>query len=378
MVTSVNDVFPFEDLALMVEKGYVRRQTHPTLPFAIYNYTKTAQFDRVWTPVTLVCRGLVTRLASVGAAMEAEEIVVSRPFPKFFNHGEQPDVRIPVGEQVVVTEKMDGSLGISVPTDDGVIVATRGSFTSDQAVHATSLLAHRYPTFVPEPGVTYLWEIIYPENRIVVDYGAVDDLVLLGAVNTATGRSLPLLEALRAWYGPVVDVHPYSTLADALIAPQRDNVEGVVIHFVESDLRLKLKQADYVALHKVVTNLSERSVWETLAEYGSVTPIVDVVPDEYFAWVHEVSDRLRGEHASLVAETHTAVETITAQLAADGITAQHSEFRKLFAGHAASYPNTGWIFASLDGRNFDDKVWRAIKPDAIRPAWMLTVSEDAN
>jgi putative RNA ligase len=37
--------------------------------------------------------------------------------------------------------------------------------------------------------MTVLVEIVYPANRIVLDYGGLDDLILLGAVDIATGRT---------------------------------------------------------------------------------------------------------------------------------------------------------------------------------------------
>ncbi len=38
-----------------------------------------------------------------------------------------------------------------------------------------------------EKDKTYLFEIIYPENRIVIDYGDSDDLILLSIINNETG-----------------------------------------------------------------------------------------------------------------------------------------------------------------------------------------------
>lgn len=40
-------------------------------------------------------------------------------------------------------------------------------------------LTDRYSAWTPPTGHTVLFEIIYPENRIVVDYGEMEDLVLL-------------------------------------------------------------------------------------------------------------------------------------------------------------------------------------------------------
>jgi hypothetical protein len=65
---------------------------------------------------------------------------------------------------------MDGSLGILFYYEDEWIMATRGSFTSDQAIKGLEIVKNNYflDAFLRE--YAYLVEIIYPENRIVVDY----------------------------------------------------------------------------------------------------------------------------------------------------------------------------------------------------------------
>jgi hypothetical protein len=49
----------------------------------------------------------------------------------------------------VVTDKLDGSLGILYPTPDGHAIATRGAFVSEQALHATELWLDRYAGWLP-------------------------------------------------------------------------------------------------------------------------------------------------------------------------------------------------------------------------------------
>ena len=124
---------------------------------------------------------------------------------------------------------MDGSLGILVPTPGGYEIATRGSFSSDQARHATKVWRERYAGTEVRPGVTYLFEIVYPGNRIVVDYGDLDDLVLLGGVEIRTGR--PVAAADLPWTGPKVATFDFPTLGEALAAPPRAGAEGFVLRF---------------------------------------------------------------------------------------------------------------------------------------------------
>ena len=158
--------------------GNVSSRPHKELPLAILNYTPQCQYSRTWDDVTKKCRGLIWNY-------ETGE-VVARPFEKFYNWDESGSPFPPTGPALRMP-KMDGSLGILVALDycNGVptkeLISTRGSMHSEQAEWATNFyldavveMANTMPAqlvFSPVEGKTYLFEIIYPENRIVVDYG---------------------------------------------------------------------------------------------------------------------------------------------------------------------------------------------------------------
>jgi RNA ligase len=145
-----------------------------------------------WNAVTLTCRGLIA---------DERGDILARPLPKFFNHDQPEAPVIALDEPVVVTDKADGSQGIIYPTPDGPAVATRGSFASDQALHATGLLRSRYGGWNPPAFLTVLVEIVYPANRIVLDYAGLDDLLLLGAVDVETCRTFGP-SSVPDWPGP--------------------------------------------------------------------------------------------------------------------------------------------------------------------------------
>ena len=208
------DLFSFEDFNEMVADGYISVRDHMNLPYSILNYTDKAQYDQVWNDVTVNCRGLIVN-------MHTKEII-ARGFPKFFNYGQPGAAEFSLNTRVEVTDKMDGSLGIMYPTSDGYRIATRGSFHSDQAGIASMILRTRYPDFTLSDTLrdnyTVLFEIIYPENRIVLDYGGMSDLVLLGMVSNETGMTRgPNNVALRHWTGPRAEVFGYMTFAEALV-----------------------------------------------------------------------------------------------------------------------------------------------------------------
>src|ERR1700735_1376579 len=204
-------------LQQMLDERMVIVQKHPGADLFIYNYTNKAQYEGVWNEITLQCRGLI---------LDAERNIVSRPFKKFFNLEEYPADEIP-DEPFEVFEKLDGSLGILYWLDDKPYIATRGSFISDQAVHASNILTEKYGDAIAklDRNATYLFEIIYPENRIIVDYGHKDDLVLIAVIDNNTGDDLPLPHVgfpVVKKYSGIGDFNLLKDLAE-------ENKEGFVI-----------------------------------------------------------------------------------------------------------------------------------------------------
>ncbi|MFG2036611.1 RNA ligase [Dactylosporangium sp. NPDC048998] len=339
-------------LADMVGGGYIRIQRHPSLPLLIHNYSEKAQYENVWNAATLACRGLVVH-AETGT-------VLARPFAKFFNHGQPGAPDLDLDGPVSVTDKADGSLGVLVPTPEGWAVATRGSFDSEQARHATRVWLSRYAErFTPPAGHTVLFEIIYPGNRIVLDYGGLDDLVLLGAVEIATGRSHGP-EAVPGWPGPVVESFGYATLAEALAAPPRDNREGLVVHFTEPDTRVKIKYSEYVRLHRIVTGLNPRVVWEAMVN-GTLDELLEPLPDEFHAWATGIAAGLTEQVDGLVAEVEREYAATVAGLAPGWA-------RKDFALAVARSPRRGCLFLRLDGKDYTPLLWQQVRPPVGAPA----------
>jgi RNA ligase len=254
---NLDDLIDPLDLKLAVEVKDVSTQRHPTLPLTIYNYTTQCQFRRNWTPTTRLTRGLIVR---------DDGVVVARSFPKFFTYGDPLAPSIGPDDLVGVTDKVDGSLGIVYPTPAGPAVATKASFQSEQAVHATKIWWERYKDVLIPVGVTPLVEIVYPSNRVVVDYHGMDDLVLLGGMDIDTGWFVRAdrMAAWMSWPGPVAEQFGYTTFAEVVAAPPREGKEGLVVQLVDGE-RVKIKQDDYLALHRILTEVTTRRIWEFLA-----------------------------------------------------------------------------------------------------------------
>lgn len=355
-LVSIGDLLDPDGLAVAIEAGFVKVQHHPDLPYEIRNYTERCQWERAWTDVTRQCRGLIT---------DAAGTVLARPWSKFFNYGEHPEGSIDLAAPADVTDKMDGSLGIMYPVPDGWAIATRGSFASDQALHATQLLRERYPDFTPPDGMTCLFEIIYPGNRIVVDYGGTDDLVLLGAVDIATGEAVGP-DWVSGWDGPAAETFTARSLAEALALPPRRNAEGLVVR-LHDGMMIKIKQDDYVALHRLITGMNARVVWEKIGEGLTLTGICEGLPEEFWPWVREVGGELIREKNRIMDEATAEHERLIASLP-DGWT------RKDYALEAGKSPLRAWLFLLLDGRDPSAKIWRTLRPSGERS--LVAYSED--
>lgn len=352
----IDDIIPEDVSAQAIRDRQVTMRSHPDYDLNILNYGKTVAWENAWNEATLNCRGLV---------IDGNGYVVARPFRKFFNYGQDGAPTIGLDDEIVATDKADGSLGILVPTDDGYIIATRGSFTSEQAIWATEKWRSTYDlAFIPNPDWTYLFEIVYEANRIVLDYAGMEDLILLGAVETETGRSVPLDQVVHngpfpSWPGPTVLTLPYKTLREALEAPPRPNAEGMVIWHPATDSRVKIKQDSYLRLHRIVSNLNEKTVWEHLVSGLPLDELTAELPDEFLLWVRQYASSLEAEVASRASAIESLYETILGGL-------PEGWSRKDFAAAASAHgPLAPFLFSVLDGHDCRPRLLQALKPSSV-------------
>jgi T4 RnlA family RNA ligase len=337
---------PFDPhtLPTLIEQGYIARQTHPSLPLTIYNYTAKAQFDRNWVAATLHCRGLV---------LDADYQPIARPLAKFFNLSEHQG-NLPEGVPEIY-EKLDGSLIILFYYQGQWEVASRGSFASDQAQMARVLLADRQADLDKlDREYTYLFEIIYPSNRIVVDYGLAQRLVLLAAVHTQTGVELALAEVDwidRAQTYPVTTLPEWIKSIDETQS-ELANQEGFILKW-PNGFRLKYKLADYVRLHRIITRVQAKDIWECLSQNQSLEQFLDSVPDEFYNWVKDTKLELETKYHAIEIECQQAFKDLGNRRE----TAMYFQTQK--------YP--GVLFLMLDGRDYSQVIWKLIKPGYERP-----------
>jgi T4 RnlA family RNA ligase len=339
-----------------IEDGLVVKQDHPSLPLSIYNYSRTCQYEGKWDNVTMTCRGLI---------LDDKGNVVAKAFPKFFNMEELDSIP---NELFTVTEKLDGSLGIAFHYNGEWHFASKGSFTSEQAIKGKQLLDKENTEYGMIPGYTYLFEIIYPENRIVVDYGGVEKLIVIGVYNNETGNEGSIdnmvsegFEVVKRYDG----INDYKALKQ-MIDP---NQEGYVIRF-RSGMRMKIKGEEYVRLHRILTNFSSKDIWELMMNGDDLEPFLERVPDEFDKWVRDqiksfeygkysireycgkIHDYFRYGKYNDVDPEPTKKDF-----------ALHLEKGNVLPGHRSV------CFAMWDGKPYDHIIWKLMKPKYEKPFW---------
>lgn len=254
-----------------VANGNVSVRKSKTGKLSIYNYTKECQHSDTWNDTTKMCRGLI---------LDENNNVIARPFEKFFNDFELEHLGLTIpNEPFDVYVKLDGSLGILYKDDGEYSIATRGSFESDQAIEGTKILKEKYSHIKFDDNITYIFEIIYPENRIVVDYNGMRDLILLAMIDTKTGKDVPLEDIGIPIVEKYDGIKDFNTLKNL----NESNKEGFVVKF-QSGFRMKLKFENYFMLHRIVTNLNKKTILEVLESNKDFDSFLIDIPEEYKQW----------------------------------------------------------------------------------------------
>ncbi len=265
--------FTFDELLAGLEAervaGYISRKEHGEM--VLYNYNQHCTFKKHWTPFTLIARGLVL--------VPKEKQIVALPFPKFFNYSELGFPTVTLTPDTIITEKLDGSLGV-IFEHRGWHVVTRGSFESTQSAWARQWLGKNNILDRLQKGTTYLVEIIYPENRVVVEYDF-ERLILLGAYS---GNGEEILDLSRLNSGlEIVQRHQWGSTEEivqsCLTLPMTR--EGFVLREPDGR-RIKFKGTAYCAAHKAQAGCTPQHVWKMMRELEDVTAFRMGLPEEFY------------------------------------------------------------------------------------------------
>jgi RNA ligase len=356
-----------EKLESYYDEGLLYKQHHPTLPLIIWNYSEVVQYESKWDEITLQCRGLIT---------DDKGNIIVKPMKKFFNYEELDNESIPWNDEYVyIQNKEDGSMFILfyyLPTCEWVS-ATRGSFTSEQAIEGLRILKSKYKLEVFEHSIAYIGEVIYPDNRIVVDYKGLETIKFFTVVPNETynhdyHEEFHYTTALSyfAYSGikseDIVKVEQHFKFDDKLMKRLKemnlDNKEGFVFRFHPSNFRMKIKFSEYIRLHKIMTNCSTTSIWEALVMGMDIDDIIKDVPDEFYDKIKDYIKELRYQYHSI--KEHAGKYFDNLYEAYNGELPEKAKYAgwvKQFDRHLHPI-----LFRMYDNKDYSKIIWRLIKP----------------
>lgn len=354
-MAKLDQIMNVDILEELIKDRFISRKFHSMFPLAILNYTQLAQFskDLVWGPEMNSCRGLIYRTDTTE--------IVARPFAKFWNlndarHSETLEINLPPGVPLLTT-KMDGSLGILYSWNNQNYVATRGSFESDQAHWATEWLQKKYPRLKLPRDYTLLTEVIFSENRIVVQYDF-EGLVTLGAIHNETGKELSrsdLKSYCIANELPLVKDHVKDL--KTCVAENIRNQEGYVATY-STGFKVKIKFETYCQLHRILTGLNPHTIWEMHRDGKNEELLAwaadEIIPTEFKAWLNKWNLQLTNDYYKILFVAQRILDRKPSggtrkDIAAFFLQTDHKYYASI-------------LFGLLDGKDVSETIWKLIEP----------------
>lgn len=328
-----------------IEEGLINKVKHTNLDLWILNYSKKCQYERCWDSITSKCRGLI---------LDGNDNIVARPFEKFFNWEELDEATINKYSRKTpkVFSKEDGSLGILYKHNGNYFLATRGSFNSEQAIYGTFMLNKHYSKFLDSLNTdefTYLFEIIFKKNKIVLEYEE-EKLILLDILKIEDGSS-------HLYLNPGFETPKEINWSSYQHLKEKDirGEEGYVLKY-DDGYRIKIKFDNYVKMHYLVHHISNMTIWETLSLGGDIYKLIEELPDEMHLWIKLWVDHFEDDFTHYKYMAFSCFDQHKGELKTS---------RKNFAIKVINecLPEIrSSMFAMADNKYNDSYIWELIKP----------------
>jgi T4 RnlA family RNA ligase len=237
-----------------------RHSKYPNLVLLKYDQIKSPTYH----PVVQECRGIILD-------EDDDWKVISYPFKRFYNYGQNEAEKVIDWSTAVVQEKLDGSLVQLFYYRSEWLIATSGKadaggevngydFTFEQLFwRVFNQLDYKLPThFISNNNYTFIFELCSIYNKVVVEYKK-PKLVLLGArrlsdyVEIAVMSLAGLASCLNYEIVKQYKLTNIQQILDYLSTTKGNQLEGLVV--VDSNFnRIKIKSEEYVALHHIRSN----------------------------------------------------------------------------------------------------------------------------
>ena len=257
--------------------------------------------------------------------------------------------------------KHDGSLIILFCHDGAWRCCTKGSWDNPQTRYVENWVRTSGFPFLLQQDFTYLFELCAPWNRIVVPYEK-ERMILIGSIETKTGQDTSYYDLKRFADLVGLDSCDFTKRPVSLWNPNEETgadgvEEGYVCRF-SNGFRVKLKYSQYLRMHKALTGLSVKGIWDSL-RHGDPDP-PENMPDEFLDWHRGIVSGLTGDYKAI---QDAAREAYGACIDAYTKTGERKDFAMEARKHG---PLQGVLFAMLDNRDTAPIIWKMVKPTEHR------------
>ena len=202
---------------------------------------------------------------------------INLSFQKFFNAGEHPDLSpIPSTlKDAYVVEKLDGSLLAISSFKNDFIVRTRGTVTTTgfDFGFEVDILKEKYPlAFNPPEGVTWLFEWLSDNQKIVLSYPNCPDMKMIGCINHSDyflWKQADLDTLAKSIGVGRPEYYSFSSIEEMMNAVEKlQSKEGVVLYYDNQQKMLKIKAESYLKLHRFKSNATLENTLELFFTFG--------------------------------------------------------------------------------------------------------------
>ena len=319
--------------------------------------------------------------------------LVSLPLLKIYNLGERNVTVADLaglaaeGARVSFLRKFDGSMIQRFQHDGRVCFTTRGMIDGvslpkgdfdnhfDYLGAARDIARRQFPRLLearPEwDGLTFVLELLHPGGRVITDYGAREDLVLIAVFDRREVRYWTVAEVVKLAADNGLSVTELVGVAGEDLQAQIDHMltgisgtdqEGCVINFETTEVlyRVKVKTPDYLRLLKLMvycTYAASVDLLRSLAEFPSWSRFqeilqalgTDKVPEEVLNAYREHYDRY-ARHRQICGEIQNWASQRAGELMIALPAGDDRARRRAFAAAVQSQPLKPLLFSAYDGR----------------------------
>lgn len=250
----------------------------------LLKYKNRVFYDNLWNEVLQECRGTL---------VDEDYNVVSRPFTKIFNHGEN-GTTIPKDERCTTFKKINGFMAAITVHKGKLLISTTGSTDSTFAVMAQDIILEQCNTVeilkhVQKYKTTFIVEICTPDDPHIIN--ELSGVYLLGERKNKWDSTQNLCVNPNYFYEYLADYFGmYSCSRDKVkfgdLCETVKNVkhEGFVVYGDVSGISLKIKSPYYL----MAKFLARKSPEKIINLIDNPHEIKKIVAEEYYPLVDHI------------------------------------------------------------------------------------------